>query len=133
MRDWLYVEDHARALHAILTRGRVGESYNVGGNAERSNLEVVTRLCALLDEFRPAGRPHARLIEFVADRPGHDRRYAMDARKLRRELGWKPRESFESGLRKTVAWYLENRAWWEPIWSGRYAGARLGLAVGAAR
>ncbi len=133
VRDWLYVEDHARALHAILTRGRVGESYNVGGNAERSNLEVVTRLCALLDEFRPAGRPHARLIEFVADRPGHDRRYAMDARKLRRELGWKPRESFESGLRKTVAWYLENRAWWEPIWSGRYAGARLGLAVGAAR
>ncbi len=133
VRDWLYVEDHARALHAILTRGRVGESYNVGGNAERSNLEVVTRLCALLDEFRPAGRPHARLIEFVADRPGHDRRYAMDARKLRRELGWQPRESFESGLRKTVAWYLENRAWWEPIWSGRYAGARLGLAVGAAR
>jgi dTDP-glucose 4,6-dehydratase len=133
VRDWLYVDDHARALYAILTRGRPGESYNVGGNAERSNLEVVRGICALLDEFSPARAPHARLLEFVADRPGHDRRYAMDARKLRRELGWKPRENFDSGLRKTVAWYLANRAWWEPIWSGRYAGARLGVAVGAAQ
>ncbi len=105
IRDWLYVEDHARALHAVLTGGRAGDSYNIGGDGERTNLEVVTAICDLLDELVPSSphRPHARLISFVADRPGHDRRYAMDATKLRRELGWQPRESFETGLRKTVA------------------------------
>jgi dTDP-glucose 4,6-dehydratase len=129
IRDWLYVEDHARALHAVLTGGRPGESYNIGGDGECTNLEVVTAICGLLDELAPASphRPHARLITFVADRPGHDQRYAMDAAKLRRELGWQPRESFESGLRKTVAWYLDNRWWWEPIWSQRYHGTRLGI------
>ncbi len=128
IRDWLYVDDHAHALHAVLTGGRPGDSYNIGGDGERTNLEVVTAICDLLDELLPESshRPHARLISFVADRPGHDRRYAMDATKLRRELGWQPRESFETGLRKTVAWYLDNRWWWEPIWSERYRGARLG-------
>ncbi len=128
IRDWLYVDDHARALYAVLTGGQPGDSYNIGGDGERTNLEVVTAICDLLDELLPESshRPHARLISFVADRPGHDRRYAMDATKLRRELGWQPRESFETGLRKTVAWYLDNRWWWEPIWSKRYRGARLG-------
>ena len=128
IRDWLYVDDHARALHAVVTRGRPGDSYNIGGDGERTNLEVVTAICGLLDELAPTSphRPHARLITFVADRPGHDQRYAMDATKLRRELGWQPRESFETGLRKTVAWYLGNRWWWEPIWSERYRGTRLG-------
>ena len=134
VRDWLYVEDHARALHAVLTRGRPGESYNIGGDGERTNVEVVTAICALLDELQPgsAHRPHAGLITFVEDRPGHDRRYAMDAAKIRRELGWEPRESFETGLRKTVAWYLDNRRWWQPIWSQRYGGARLGKGRRAA-
>lgn len=128
VRDWLYVEDHARALHAVLTGGRPGESYNIGGDGERTNIEVVTAICDLLDELLPASphRPHARLITFVADRPGHDRRYAMDPAKIRGELGWRPRETFETGLRKTVRWYLDNRWWWEPIWSERYRGARLG-------
>jgi dTDP-glucose 4,6-dehydratase len=130
VRDWLYVEDHARALHAVLTGGKPGESYNVGGDGERTNLTVVTAICALLDEMLPNSpyRPHEQLITFVTDRPGHDRRYAMDAAKIRQELGWRPRESFDSGLRKTVAWYLENRWWWEPIWSEKYRGARLGTA-----
>ncbi len=128
IRDWLYVDDHARALHAVLTGGRPGDSYNIGGDGERTNLEVVSAICDLLDELAPTSpyRPHARLISFVADRPGHDRRYAIDATKIRRELGWQPRESFETGLRKTVAWYLDNRWWWEPIWSERYHGDRLG-------
>lgn len=129
VRDWLYVEDHARALHEVVTRGRPGESYNIGGDGERTNIEVVRAICGLLDELAPRSphRPHEQLITFVADRPGHDRRYAMDAGKLRRELGWTPRESFESGLRKTVAWYLDNSWWWEPIWSKTYRGDRLGL------
>jgi dTDP-glucose 4,6-dehydratase len=128
IRDWLYVEDHARALHAVLTGGHPGDSYNIGGEGERTNLQVVTAICDLLDELLPGSphRPHARLISFVADRPGHDQRYAMDANKIQRELGWQPRESFETGLRKTVAWYLDNRWWWEPIWSERYRGDRLG-------
>ena len=128
VRDWLYVEDHARALHAILSRGRPGENYNVGGDGERTNFEVVTAICELLDEMLPDSphRPHSELITFVTDRPGHDRRYAIDWTKLRAELGWRPRETFESGLRKTVAWYLGNRWWWEPIWSARYRGDRLG-------
>jgi dTDP-glucose 4,6-dehydratase len=133
VRDWLYVEDHARALFTILSRGRAGESYNIGGNAERTNLDVVQSICRLLDEMLPDSphRPHRRLINFVADRPGHDRRYAMDIAKIRRELGWEPAENFESGLRKTVAWYLANRWWWEPIWSQRYRGERLGTAATA--
>ena len=133
VRDWLYVEDHARALNAILTGGRPGESYNVGGDGERTNLEVVTAICELLDEMLPNSpyRPHGGLITFVTDRPGHDRRYAMDWTKLENELGWRPRESFETGLRKTVAWYLDNRWWWEPIWSARYRGDRLGTGARA--
>ena len=131
IRDWLYVEDHARALFTVLTEAPVGESYNVGGNAERSNLDVVGSICRLLDEMLPASphRPHHQLITFVADRPGHDRRYAMDIAKIRHELSWEPCESFDSGLRKTVAWYLENRWWWEPIWSRRYQGERLGTGM----
>jgi dTDP-glucose 4,6-dehydratase len=133
VRDWLHVEDHARALHAVLTDGRPGESYIIGGDGERTNLEVVTAICALLDELQPHSphRPHEKLITFVTDRPGHDRRYAMDADKIRRELGWRPRETFETGLRQTVSWYLENRWWWEPIWSERYRGTRLGTGARA--
>ena len=128
VRDWLYVEDHARALYSVLSEAPAGESYNVGGDAERTNLAVVRSICRLLDEMLPASpfRPHERLITFVADRPGHDRRYAMDTSKIRRELGWEPRESFDSGLRKTISWYLANRWWWEPIWSASYRGERLG-------
>ena len=128
VRDWLYVEDHARALRLVLERGRVGESYNIGGNCERTNLTVVRTLCALLDELNPAGAPHERLIGFVADRPGHDLRYAIDAGRIERELGWRPRESFETGLRKTVEWYLGNRSWWRAIVDGSYQGQRLGLS-----
>jgi dTDP-glucose 4,6-dehydratase len=132
IRDWLHVEDHARALYRILTKARAGESYNVGGDAERTNLDAVSSICRLLDDMLPGSphRPHERLITFVTDRPGHDQRYAMDTAKIRRELGWEPRETFESGLRKTVSWYLENRWWWEPIWSRRYRGERLGIGGG---
>jgi dTDP-glucose 4,6-dehydratase len=127
IRDWLYVEDHARALRLVLEKGRIGESYNIGGHNERTNLEVVRAICAHLDEMDPAGAPHDRLISFVTDRPGHDKRYAIDAGKIERELGWTPQETFESGLRKTVAWYLENRDWWQAILNGSYRGERLGL------
>ena len=122
VRDWLYVGDHVRALVAVLERGRVGETYNIGGVNQRSNLEVVTTLCALLDEMAPDSkfRPHAQLIRYVQDRPGHDRRYAIDARKIESELGWRPEESFETGLRKTVAWYLGNAAWVRGVTSGAY-------------
>ncbi|MDP8913469.1 MAG: dTDP-glucose 4,6-dehydratase [Pseudomonadota bacterium] len=128
VRDWLFVDDHARALELIATRGRVGESYNVGGRAERSNLSVVETICDLLDEKRPCGDGRSRrsLIAFVEDRPGHDRRYAIDPRKVERELGWTQQESFETGLSKTIDWYLENEWWWRPIREQRYAGARLG-------
>ena len=130
MRDWLYVEDHARALLLIAERGRIGQSYNVGGSCERSNIAVVRGICALMDEFVPdAIGPRERLISFVADRPGHDLRYAIDARKIRRELGWTPQETFDTGLRKTVEWYLTNRRWWERIRSGVYRGERLGVGV----
>jgi dTDP-glucose 4,6-dehydratase len=132
IRDWLHVEDHARALFLALRRGRVGETYNIGGGAERRNIELVRLVCAILDEVHPQGRPHDRLITFVTDRPGHDLRYAIDDRKLRGELGWTPQESLETGLRKTVLWYLENRAWWEPIRSGVYRGERLGKGRSAA-
>jgi dTDP-glucose 4,6-dehydratase len=129
VRDWLHVDDHARALITIATRGAVGETYNVGGNAERTNIDVVRAICRLLDELRPGAAhcPHEKLIAFVADRPGHDARYAIDASKIARELGWQPQENFESGLRKTVEWYLDNRDWWERVRSGSYRGERLGL------
>jgi dTDP-glucose 4,6-dehydratase len=132
IRDWLYVADHARALYAVMTKGVAGETYNVGGNAERSNLDVVHSICRLLDEMLPNSpyRPHERLITFVADRPGHDRRYAMETSKMRRELGWEPQETFDSGLRKTGTWYLRNRWWWAPIWARRYSGERLGSGEG---
>lgn len=120
VRDWLYVKDHASAIRAVLEKGRVGETYNVGGCNQRANLDVVKSICALLDELHPQGAPHDRLITFVQDRPGHDRRYAIDATKIERELGWKPAESFETGLRKTVEWYLENRTWVEGVKSGVY-------------
>ncbi len=122
VRDWLYVLDHCRALQAVLERGRVGETYNVGGGNQRSNLEVVTTLCALLDELVPESKfkPHFQLVKYVADRPGHDRRYAIDARKLETELDWQAKESFETGLRKTVEWYLANSAWVESVTSGAY-------------
>jgi dTDP-glucose 4,6-dehydratase len=131
VRDWLYVEDHAQALITVLRKGRVGEVYNIGGDAERRNIDVVRAICALLDETLPQSRfrPHADLVSFVADRPGHDARYAIDAGKIRSELGWAPCESFESGLEKTVAWYLDNRDWWKRILSGVYRTERLGLAA----
>jgi dTDP-glucose 4,6-dehydratase len=128
VRDWLYVEDHARALLMIAERGRVGQSYNVGGNCEKSNVSVVRAICALIDEFSPDSvGPRERFITFVADRPGHDHRYAIDASKIRQELGWQPQETFESGLRKTVEWYLTNRTWWQRIRSDVYRGERLGM------
>ncbi len=128
IRDWLYVEDHARALVLIAERGRVGETYNVGGLSERTNLQVVEALCELVDEMVPnaAIGPRRELIRFVADRPGHDKRYAIDAGKVRRELGFAPAESFETGLRKTVRWYLDNEAWWRRVRSSVYGGERLG-------
>lgn len=129
VRDWLFVDDHARALHLIATEGRPGESYNVGGASEQRNIDVVRTICALLDDIRPDPRigPRESLIRFVTDRPGHDARYAIDFSKLTGELGWTPRESFESGLRKTIQWYLDNEAWWAPLRAG-YGGQRLGLA-----
>jgi dTDP-glucose 4,6-dehydratase len=128
VRDWLYVEDHCRALELVVRRGRSGETYNVGGNNECANLEIVQLICDLLDAATPAGAgSYRRLITFVADRPGHDRRYAIDASKITRELGWQPRETFQSGLRRTVDWYLGNQAWVDEIRSGRYQGQRLGL------
>jgi len=131
IRDWLYVEDHARALRLVLEKGRVGETYNIGGHNERTNLEVVETICALLDELAPDARfaPRSSLINFVADRPGHDKRYAIDAGKIARELGWKPQETFESGLRKTVQWYSDNRTWWQHVLDGTYRGERLGLSA----
>lgn len=112
IRDWLYVEDHARALHQVLTMGRVEETYNIGGGNEKRNLEVVQTLCELLQELKPRKQMYRELITHVADRPGHDRRYAMDTSKIEHELGWKPKETFETGLRKTVQWYIHNESWW---------------------
>jgi len=132
VRDWLYVEDHARALCLILENGRAGEKYNVGGSSELANLAVVEQICTLMDELRPEGRPHGRLISFVEDRPGHDRRYAIDAAKIEREIGWKARESFATGIRKTVEWYLHNSTWWQPLRKGVYGGERLGLLTAGA-
>ncbi len=137
VRDWLYVDDHVAALLLVLERGRPGETYLVGGGGERRNLDVVEMIADLVDELAGGRAPSAGrrrdLITFVADRPGHDLRYAIDSTKLRTELGWRPRESFETGLRRTVRWYLENRTWWERVRSGAYRGERLGLAAGEAR
>ena len=127
VRDWLYVDDHARALDLIIERGRPGETYNVGGRNERRNIDVVRRICAVLDELVPTVAPRETLIEHVTDRPGHDARYAIDATKLESELGWRARETFESGIEKTVRWYLESEWWWRPL-RERYDGQRLGLA-----
>ena len=122
VRDWLFVEDHCAAIRAVLERGRLGETYNVGGNSERRNIDVVTTICDLVDEMRPdpALGSRRKLITYVADRPGHDRRYAIDAKKIAREIGWQPAEAFEGGLRKTVAWYLANSAWVESVRTGSY-------------
>ena len=130
VRDWLYVGDHARALRLCLQRGRVGEVYNIGGRAERRNIDLVRTLCRLLDEAAPLSpfRPHEQLIAFVADRPGHDFRYAVSTEKIAKELGWAPAESFDSGMARTVDWYLKNRAWWDRLVTGRQADERLGLA-----
>jgi dTDP-glucose 4,6-dehydratase len=129
IRDWLHVEDHARALRLVLETGVPGETYNVGGENERTNIDVVRSICRLLDELRPdsSHRPHENLIKFVTDRPGHDARYAIDASKIRRELGWMPRETFDTGLRSTVEWYLANEDWSRQALAGKYSGERLGL------
>jgi dTDP-glucose 4,6-dehydratase len=129
VRDWLYVEDHARALELALTDGAIAESYNVGGRAERNNLTIVETICDILDRKRPLpnGRSHRDLIDFVADRPGHDLRYAIDPSKTERELGWNASETLETGLEKTVAWYLDNEWWWRPLREEKYAGERLGI------
>ncbi len=129
VRDWLYVDDHARALRIVLEQGIPGETYNIGSNNERRNIDVIRTVCAILDELRPGqSGPYDRLIQFVNDRPGHDLRYAIDASKIRTSLNWRPRESFESGLRQTVAWYLENSEWMERVTSGAYRLERLGHA-----
>lgn len=131
VRDWLFVEDHVRALLEVLTKGKPGETYNIGGNNEKRNLQVVETICDLLDQLAPTERSPAltsyrELITFVEDRPGHDKRYAIDARKIQHELGWRPAETFESGIRKTVEWYLNNRSWWQRVINGDYRLTRLG-------
>ncbi|CAI8327751.1 MAG: dTDP-glucose 4,6-dehydratase 2 [Porticoccaceae bacterium UBA1117] len=131
IRDWLYVEDHARALVKVVTEGNVGETYNIGGHNEKKNIQVVKVICELLEELAPQ-KPsgvilYSDLIEFVTDRPGHDTRYAIDATKIQSALGWTPEESFETGIRKTVEWYLNNKSWWRRVLDGSYQGERLGL------
>ena len=127
VRDWLFVEDHARALGVILAKGVPGETYNIGGRNERKNIEVVEQICSWMDQLRPANSSYHDLISFVTDRPGHDQRYAIDATKLETELGWRAQETFETGIEKTVRWYLDNDAWWEPLREKVYRGERLGL------
>ena len=131
VRDWLYVEDHVRALHAVFEKGEPGRTYNVGGNNEKQNLEVVKTVCTILDRLRPRadGQPYATQITYVADRPGHDKRYAIDATRIKDELGWEPAETFETGIEKTVAWYLDNQGWWEAIVAEHKADQRRGLSV----
>ena len=133
IRDWLYVDDHARALYLVATKGVTGETYNIGGHNEKANIDVVKGLCGLLEELvprKPEGiASYQDLIVFVEDRPGHDIRYAIDASKIDKELGWKPQESFDSGIRKTVEWYLNNKAWWSRVLDGSYSRERLGVRV----
>lgn len=130
IRDWLYVEDHANALRLVLEKGRIGQSYNIGGHNERSNLAIVETICTLLDEMAPSDEgAHRQLITFVADRPGHDQRYAIDAGKIENELGWRPQETLDSGLAKTVGWYLDHREWWQAILDRGYRAERVGLAA----
>lgn len=126
-RDWLFVEDHVKALALVLERGRIGETYAIGGRATRTNIAVVEKVCELLDGLRPAARPRRELMAFVQDRPGHDRRYAIDPTKIEVELGWCAEESFDSGIARTVRWYLDNESWWRPLREGVYRGERLGL------
>jgi len=132
VRDWLFVDDHARALQSVFERGRPGQTYNVGGNAERRNIDVVNAICSTLDRIqpRPDGRPYSEQIRFVADRPGHDARYAIDATKIRDELGWTPSVTFEEGIERTVRWYLDNESWWQDILNARYRTERLGVGNG---
>jgi dTDP-glucose 4,6-dehydratase len=130
VRDWLYVEDHAKALVMVATLGVPGRSYNIGGRNERTNLKVVQTICDILDREKPSGAPHRQLITFVIDRPGHDMRYAIDATRIETELGWRAEETFDSGIAKTVRWFMDNEAWWRPIREGRYSGGRLGTAAG---
>lgn len=132
VRDWLFVEDHARALLLVLTKGALGETYNIGGNAEATNIDLVTALCGILDEMSPGDAPYVDLITYVADRPGHDLRYAIDASKIRRDLGWEPSVTLDEGLRQTVRWYLENRDWWQEIEARGHTQERLGLAKAGA-
>ncbi len=129
IRDWLYVDDHAKALRLVVTRGRIGEKYNIGGRNERKNIDVVHRICYVLDRLAPKAQPHRSLITFVTDRPGHDHRYAIDATKLETELGWRAEENFDTGIEKTIAWYLANEWWWRPLREKVYSGERLGLAA----
>ncbi len=128
VRDWLYVEDHAEALLTVLEKGTLGRSYNIGGENEAKNIDLVRMICALMDEMHPQGAPHDRLISFVPDRPGHDLRYAIDPVRIRAELGWRPSVTLEEGLRRTVAWYLANEAWWRPLMDRQGVGQRLGAA-----
>jgi dTDP-glucose 4,6-dehydratase len=128
VRDWLYVEDHADALLTVLERGQVGRTYCIGGEAEARNIDIVTRICALMDEMHPHGAPHERLITFVTDRPGHDARYAIDPTRIREELGWQPSVTLDDGLRQTVRWFLDNEAWWRPLLARQGVGQRLGTA-----
>ncbi len=129
VRDWLYVEDHAEALLAVVQRGAAGRSYNIGGNAEARNIDLVHKICTILDRKRPAAAPHDRLITFVADRPGHDLRYAIDARRIRDELGWQPSVTLDEGLARTVDWYLGNEGWWQPLLARQGVGERLGTTA----
>jgi dTDP-glucose 4,6-dehydratase len=126
IRDWLYVEDHARALVLVALEGKIGETYNIGGHNEKQNIEVVHTICSILDDVKPKESKYAEQITYVQDRPGHDMRYAIDASKIERELGWTPKETFESGIRKTVEWYLNNEGWWKAVLDGSYQGERLG-------
>jgi dTDP-glucose 4,6-dehydratase len=128
IRDWLYVEDHADALLLVLEKGALGRSYNIGGENEAANIDIVQKICALLDEMHPSGAPHAQLITYVADRPGHDLRYAIDPARIRTELGWRPSVTLDEGLRRTVRWYLDNKAWWQPLQARAGVGQRLGRA-----
>ncbi|EOE4739456.1 dTDP-glucose 4,6-dehydratase [Vibrio vulnificus] len=127
IRDWLFVEDHARALYKVVTEGKVGETYNIGGHNEKQNLEVVQRICSILDTLVPKAKPYAEQITYVQDRPGHDRRYAIDSSKMQKELGWTPEETFETGLTKTVQWYLDNEVWCKNVQDGSYQRERLGV------